>query len=351
MHDTRRGDLHQQQIELLEGLGQARQPAVSDPAILWSDTDFGVDAPVIGGDERPDRLVELTQRQRRRGNRLAAHEAAGQLCQQSGVDAAEEPLDLPASLGPRHGGVHDVELQVGGDLSEVVADEVAAVIDVEDLGNPAHRPRGIGLGPDRLAQRQGCVQRRGRAQVDGVAGHCPRAVVEDHRQPGPLRRPAVVDEDVELGVVDLPHRVRVVGAAAVDQFEGVAEGGGAVVCQGGHRRVDRGDDRPNSVVGHRIPSLIGGDACGAAGDRRQRRARSAQGHALDQPHQLRVGSPAGRPSPGRGKPGQAGSSVALQPPLRGAGWHARLSRRAEQWNPVLDMRPQDLEAAHRLLTS
>jgi hypothetical protein len=55
--------------------------------------------------------------------------------------------------------VHEADVEVGGDLGDVVAGEVAAVIDVQDLGQAVHRPRGIGLSPDRLAQRQRQVQR------------------------------------------------------------------------------------------------------------------------------------------------------------------------------------------------
>lgn len=47
VHETCRGGPHQQQIELFETLGHAWQPTFCDPAILWSDTDFGVDAPVM----------------------------------------------------------------------------------------------------------------------------------------------------------------------------------------------------------------------------------------------------------------------------------------------------------------
>ncbi|WP_228567125.1 hypothetical protein [Nocardia sp. SYP-A9097] len=78
-----------------------------------------------------------------------------------------------------------------------------------------------------------------------------------------------------MGVIDLPHRVRALGAASVDQLVGIAERDRSLVREGEQGRVECGDDRANSVVGHRNPALIGGDAGGAAGDRRQRRARAA----------------------------------------------------------------------------
>src|SRR5699024_12595186 len=55
-------------------------------------------------------------------------------------------------------GLPDV-LYVDGGVGELVTGEVAAVVDVEHVGQAAHRPGRVGLVPDRLAQRQGGVHR------------------------------------------------------------------------------------------------------------------------------------------------------------------------------------------------
>ena len=139
------------------------------------------------------------------------------------------------SIRPRPRGWPAVEktrriVQVGGDLLEVAGGEVGAVVGVEDGGDAADVPVGIGLAPDRLAQGQRRLQRRGRREAQAVAGHGAAVVVEDDRQPGPGRAVALVaDPDVELGVVGLPDRVGRVGLAAVDQVEALAVGLRAVV--------------------------------------------------------------------------------------------------------------------------
>ena len=84
---------------------------------------------------------------------------SGEICQELGVDGAEEPLDLPAALRASDGGVDQPDVQIYGGGGELVADEVAAVVDVEHVGDAAHRPGEVGLVPDRLPQRQGRVHR------------------------------------------------------------------------------------------------------------------------------------------------------------------------------------------------
>lgn len=88
-------------------------------------------------------------------------DVAGQVSEKLGVDGAEEPFDLAAALGAGDGGVDQPDMEVDGGAGEVVADEVAAVVDVEHVRQAAHRPRRVGLVPDRLPQRQRSVHRRG----------------------------------------------------------------------------------------------------------------------------------------------------------------------------------------------
>lgn len=70
------------------------------------------------------------------------------------------PKDL--SIFPRPWGRPTVEWMIrvcraSGPRSKVVADEVGAVIDVQDVGDAAHRPRWVCLSPDRLPQSEGSV--------------------------------------------------------------------------------------------------------------------------------------------------------------------------------------------------
>jgi hypothetical protein len=91
---------------------------------------------VGAGDVAADGCVQLGQRQPRRGGGLAAYQAAGQLGQQLGVQRAEQPLHFAPALGPPDGRVDQLDAQVGGDLAEVGAGEVAAVVYVSMSGMP-----------------------------------------------------------------------------------------------------------------------------------------------------------------------------------------------------------------------
>jgi hypothetical protein len=55
--------------------------------------------------------------------------------------------------------MHQLDFEIRSDLLQVAAGEIAAVIDVEHLGYPTDRPRGIFLTPDGLAQSEACLQR------------------------------------------------------------------------------------------------------------------------------------------------------------------------------------------------
>ncbi len=193
-------------------------------------------------------------------------------------------------------------MQVGGDLGEVVAGEVAAVVGVEHVGDAVHRPPGIGLAPDRLAQRQRQVQRRRCAEEHRVAGDRAGAVVLHDGQPRPGRGAVgVEDEQVEFGVVGLPDHVRALGLAAVDQFVAVPQRHRAVMGESEQVRVQLGDDRVHGAVGRDRPALRGRAPRDPAGDGGHRRPRSIQRQALDEPDQL-----GGNPSPPAVGDGQRG---------------------------------------------
>src|SRR4051812_36690245 len=116
------------------------------------------------GDEGTDRLIQLRQRQSRCASRLALDEVAGQLGQEFGVEGPEQALDLAPALRARDAGIHDPDVQARSYLVEVLAGEVAAVIDVEHVRNAADRPSRVRLAPDRVTQREARIERRGRTQ-------------------------------------------------------------------------------------------------------------------------------------------------------------------------------------------
>ena len=89
---------------------------------------------------------------------VAGAEVAGEGLENFGIDGAEEPLDLAAPLGPSDGREDEPQVQLDGGAFEVVAGEVGAVIDVQHVGDPAHRPCRVGLSPNRLPQRESGVQ-------------------------------------------------------------------------------------------------------------------------------------------------------------------------------------------------
>ena len=308
---------------------------------------------IVGRDPAADRGVELGERESWRARRARAgrRQVAGQPGQQLGRDRAEEALDLAAALRHAGGGVDQLDAQVRGDLLEVVAREVRAVVAVEDLGQPADRPGRVGLAPDRLAQRQRGLQRRGRAEVDGVAGDRAAEVIEDRRQPRPRRAARVVeDHHVELGVVGLPDRVGCRGLAAKDQLEAVAVARRPVVRERHEPGIERDDDRAHRPVAGWRPATLTGHADRLAVDVRRRAARAPQRQPLDERHELRrlAADVAVTPRHPR-QTRQPGGSVTRQPMAGRARRDPGRCCRVRQRDAVLEVRAQHLKAPLRLV--
>lgn len=142
---------------------------------------------VVADDQSTQFHVELVEGQLRDGLALSGSEVAREDAEQFGVHGAEETLNLPATLWPCDRGVHKLEMQVGGNLHELVAGEVRTVVDVENIGDAAHRPVRLTLMPHRLAKRQRRIHRRRCAKEDHVTARSTGLVVEDDGQPGPGR--------------------------------------------------------------------------------------------------------------------------------------------------------------------
>ena len=113
----------------------------------------------------------------------------------------------------------DADVQIDRCALQVVAGEIGAVVDVEDVGDAAHGPARVGRSPDRLSQCEGSVHGRGRPGENGVSADGACVVVHNDGEPGPVRFPVKADdEDVEFGVVGLPSAIRVISAAPEDEF-------------------------------------------------------------------------------------------------------------------------------------
>src|SRR5699024_8970536 len=131
---------------------------ITDPGLARGSPNFWVFALVVGlSDERPDRCIQLRQRQHWLRVPLARTKVARQVGQQLGVDGAEEPLDLAPALGSGHRGVDNFEMQIPSGLGQMVAGEIWTMIDIEPIWDPTHRPVGIVLWPDPMTQGQSGV--------------------------------------------------------------------------------------------------------------------------------------------------------------------------------------------------
>ncbi len=331
----------QEPVELHEALRHPRQPAVTDPRCPRSDTELLVRALVVGGDERPDGRVEAGQVEHGCGTPVAGAQVTGEEREQLGGDGAEEPLDLPAALGTADSGVNDPDPQLRGGVLEVAAGVVGAVVDVEDVGDPAHRPAGIGLPPDRLPERQCGVHRRRGAGEDGVPADRAGVVVHDHGQPGAVGLPADADdEEVELGVVGLPRLVRALRPAPVHELVPIPLRRRPLQSHSHQRGVERLNDLPHRGVarGWIAPAFrvrVGDPVQG-----RDARPGLGQRQALDERNRRRRGPPPSSVHPRlRVEGGDAAGAVELVPALQGPGADASGAGESCERDLVFDMQP------------
>ena len=261
-----------------------------------------------------------------------------QLRQEFGVERAEQALDLAPALGPPNRGVDDAKPQASRDLIEVLAGEVAPVIDVEYVRDAADGPGRVGLAPDRMAQGKAGVQHAWGAKEHAVSCDGARMIVHDRGQPGAGRLAALVkDQEVEQRVIGLPDRVGRPGAVAVDQLEAVPERGRTVLRQRHQSWVEGGDDRMDGAVGRHTPALSLGGSGDPAVDSGGGRPWPFQRQALDERNKVRgqlTGAcrrRGGWPLPGW--PDRPGGSAPASAPLSGSGRQLRRRRASEERRP------------------
>ena len=70
------------------------------------------------------------------------------------VQRSEQALNLAPPLRSGDRRIDDAKLQTGRDLIEVLAREIAAVIDIKHVGDAADGPSWIAFAPDCLSQRK-----------------------------------------------------------------------------------------------------------------------------------------------------------------------------------------------------
>ena len=99
---ARPGDGQEQQVELFQRAGHARDEGAGLPPLLRRHAGLTMRRGVVGRpDEHPDRLVELGQAQPGLPRPVpgAARRVPGQVRQAHLVESAEDPLDFPAAGG------------------------------------------------------------------------------------------------------------------------------------------------------------------------------------------------------------------------------------------------------------
>src|SRR4051794_19284785 len=83
---------------------------------------------------------------------------SGQLRQEFGVEGSEQALDFSAPLRASHRRINYAKAQVGRNLTEMLAGEVASVIDIQHVRDTADGPGWIALAPNSLSQRKAGIQ-------------------------------------------------------------------------------------------------------------------------------------------------------------------------------------------------
>src|SRR5689334_18420336 len=105
---------------------------------------------VVDGDEGTDLPIKCRQVQHRLWCADSGSEAPGQGREDLGIDRAEKALDFAAALRPADGGMDCPDMQRDSGPLEVLAGEIGAVIDVQNIWKSAHHPGWILFAPDRL---------------------------------------------------------------------------------------------------------------------------------------------------------------------------------------------------------
>jgi hypothetical protein len=77
-----------------------------------------------------------------------------QIAEEHLIHGSEEALDFATTLRFNRCREYQPHLQIDGDLLQVFRNEVRTVIDIQNVGNPAHLPVSIDISPDYLPHRE-----------------------------------------------------------------------------------------------------------------------------------------------------------------------------------------------------
>ena len=125
-------------------------------------------------------------------------------------------------------------------MLEMLAGEIAAMIDIKHFGSTADGPVEAGLALYCLPQCEGGLDRRRRAEENGISSDRSGMVIEQDGKPrAHVCTICIEREDIELGVIDLPDGIRLFDLVPVDQLEPVTTGGAPLVGKGQKARIER----------------------------------------------------------------------------------------------------------------
>src|SRR4051794_40730953 len=145
--------LEEQEIELLQGLGHARKEAACLPARLRRLLGLRMHPRmVVVQQPRAKTAIKGGQRQIRAVGFAVVSDKARQAGQEQLFDSAEEALDLSPPAGLPRPGKYQRHFEIGGNLFQMSAAEISAMVGVELHRYAADAPAGIGLAPDRLVE-------------------------------------------------------------------------------------------------------------------------------------------------------------------------------------------------------
>src|SRR5215510_9887439 len=103
----------------------------------------------------------------------------------------------------------------------MVGGEITPVVGIKRRRNAADMPPWDGLAPDRLAQHQRRLDRRGRMKTHPKPCHGSAIVIHNDGQPGTSRRPTVLlHPEIQERVVSLPDPIWSFRFTAIEQIKG-----------------------------------------------------------------------------------------------------------------------------------
>ena len=348
-HLARLGHVDEQHVELFKAVGHGGQePALLPSRDRWFAGAAMLAAMIDAAHECLETCPQLVEREGRCRQRLARDRVSRQVGQEHIVDGAKYPFDLAASARATRQRMDEANFEGDARLLDMIGDEIRAVVDVELFGDAADDPLGVWLAPDCLSQCQRRVKRARRVEGEEVTGDGSAVIVKNDGQPRAHRRAVVIEhEDVEHGMVRLPHLVRDRGFAPMHQFVLVAVGS-RIGCDRDLACRYRSDDTRDGRVAWCPVPFRNGEFLHLSVDGSDRGPRALDGEIAGKPGQMvRQMQPA--PVGGRDacETGETFGSVAGEPALQCPFAHRDGASEVRKRNAIGQMRLKDAIALDR----